>query len=74
MNLNMNGNYQQSPNQPHINYDAVDKLRMQQVQQAMDANSFGTQKPRKKGKNDWLAPVIAIGVIALIILALVILL
>ncbi|MBE6992936.1 MAG: hypothetical protein E7430_10295 [Ruminococcaceae bacterium] len=69
MNTNMNGNYQQSPNQPHINYDAVDKLRMQQVQQTMDSNKFGKANPRRKGKNDWLTFVIAIGVIALIVLA-----
>lgn len=74
MNLNMNGNYQQSPNQPHINYDAVDKLRMQQVQQTIDSNKFGKVKPRRKGKNDWLTFVIAIGVIALIVLAVIFLL
>ncbi len=74
MNTNMNGNYQQSPNQPHINYDAVDKLRMQQVQQTMDANRFGKARVRQKSKNDWLTFVIAIGVIVLAILALVMLL
>lgn len=74
MNTNMNSNYQQSPNQPHINYDAVDKLRMQQVQQTMDSNRFGKTKAQRKGKNDWLTFVIAIGVIGLVILTLILLL
>ncbi len=74
MNLNMNNNYQQSPNQPHINYDAVDKLQMQQVQQAMESNSFGKTRARKKSGNDWKTLVIAIGIVAVIVLGIIILL
>lgn len=71
MNTNMNSNFQQDPKAPHINYDAVDKLRMQQVQQTIDSNKFGKSKPRKSGKNDWMTLAVALGIVVVIVLILI---